>query len=199
MGRNTHKPDQGHDLDQVQDHSQDEPSELFRQAMTDVTPLKQTAVMLPEAPRPAPRKRPASSQPSVPVDHYSDADIDTSEPLAEILQFRRAGVQHKLMRRLCRGEFPCAAVLDLHGLRVAEARQALQALLHHAQAQGDKVVRVIHGKGKGSGAQQAVLKRQVNHWLQQDPMVLAFCSAQPRDGGSGAVYVLLRQNKARKP
>jgi DNA-nicking Smr family endonuclease len=88
---------------------------------------------------------------------------------------------------------PVGAVLDLHGLRVAEARQALQQLLLHAQLQGDKVVRVIHGKGKGSGTQQAVLKQQVNHWLQQDPMVLAFCSAQPKDGGSGAVYVLLKR------
>ncbi|MBE0510262.1 MAG: Smr/MutS family protein [Chromatiales bacterium] len=176
--------------------AKDEDSNLFRQAVADVTPLKRPAVILPDVPKPVPRKRPRSDQTGAPVDHYRDLDIDTATPLNEILQFRRAGVQHKLMRRLCRGELPCAAVLDLHGLRVAEARQALQALLRHAQAQGDKVVRVIHGKGKGSGTQQAVLKQQVNHWLQQDPTVLAFCSAQARDGGSGAVYVLLKRTRS---
>jgi DNA-nicking Smr family endonuclease len=38
-----------------------------------------------------------------------------------------------------------------------------------------------------------VLKGKVNHWLQQRDEVLAFCSARPVDGGTGAVYVLLKR------
>ena len=58
---------------------------------------------------------------------------------------------------------------------------------------------IIHGKGYRSGERQPVLKRKVNYWLRLRPDVLAFCSATPRDGGTGAVYVLLRNpDKARR-
>jgi DNA-nicking Smr family endonuclease len=54
-------------------------------------------------------------------------------------------------------------------------------------------VRIIHGKGNGSVQRRPVLKGKVNHWLQQRDEVLAFCSARPVDGGTGAVYVLLKR------
>jgi DNA-nicking Smr family endonuclease len=53
-------------------------------------------------------------------------------------------------------------------------------------------VRVIHGKGLGSRNREPVLKAKVAGWLAQREAVLAFCEAPPRDGGSGAVLVLLR-------
>ena len=39
----------------------------------------------------------------------------------------------------------------------------------------------------------ALIKSHVSHWLQQIETVMAFCSAQPKDGGTGAVYVLLKK------
>jgi DNA-nicking Smr family endonuclease len=54
---------------------------------------------------------------------------------------------------------------------------------------------VIHGKAFSQSGQQPVLKSYVNDWLRQLPQVLAFCSAQPKDGGSGALYILIKQIK----
>jgi DNA-nicking Smr family endonuclease len=54
-------------------------------------------------------------------------------------------------------------------------------------------VRIIHGKGNGSRHRGPVLKQKINHWLRQRDEVLAFCSARPMDGGTGAIYVLLRR------
>jgi DNA-nicking Smr family endonuclease len=53
-------------------------------------------------------------------------------------------------------------------------------------------VRIIHGKGYGSNNQGPIIKPLVNKWLQQRNEILAFCSARPNDGGTGAVYVLLK-------
>jgi DNA-nicking Smr family endonuclease len=56
-------------------------------------------------------------------------------------------------------------------------------------------IRIIHGKGKRSRNNKGpVIKTKVNHWLRQRDDVLAFCSARPIDGGTGAIYVLLRRN-----
>jgi DNA-nicking Smr family endonuclease len=53
-------------------------------------------------------------------------------------------------------------------------------------------VRIIHGKGYRSGARGPVLKNAVNLWLRRHLDVMAFASARAIDGGTGAVYVLLR-------
>jgi len=81
--------------------------------------------------------------------------------------------------------------LDLHGLRVREAKPALARFLNYSLASGRRCVRIIHGKGIGSGGQQPVLKQKTNQWLRQKDEVLAFVTAPRWDGGSGAVYVLL--------
>jgi DNA-nicking Smr family endonuclease len=94
---------------------------------------------------------------------------------------------------LKRGDFALDAEIDLHGLRVAEARSELQAFLRDCIAQGLHSVRVIHGKGTRSGPEGPILKPSVHHWLSQWDEVLAFASSQPRHGGNGAVYVLLKR------
>jgi DNA-nicking Smr family endonuclease len=113
----------------------------------------------------------------------------------EELFYCRSGLQHNVLRKLRRGHYAVEAELDLHGLRVAEARQALGTFLQNALERGIKTVRIIHGKGNGSLNKQPVLKGKVNHWLRQRAEVLAFCSARPVDGGTGAIYVLLRRGK----
>jgi DNA-nicking Smr family endonuclease len=101
-------------------------------------------------------------------------------------------MQHNVLRKLRRGQFSISAELDLHGLRVEEARQALSHFLYHCRVNKKRCVRIIHGKGYRSANNQAVLKSKVNHWLRQHDDVLAFCSARAQDGGTGALYVLLR-------
>ena len=82
--------------------------------------------------------------------------------------------------------------LDLHGLRVDEARELLGQFLREALRRGLRCVRVVHGKGLGSKDRQPVLKGKARVWLAQRDEVIAFCQARPAEGGSGALVVLLR-------
>jgi DNA-nicking Smr family endonuclease len=79
-------------------------------------------------------------------------------------------------------------------MTVPMARQALSAFLQTCQLKAARCVRIIHGKGRNSQHGLPVLKHKLNKWLQQRNEVLAFCSARQTDGGTGAVYVLLKQN-----
>jgi len=96
------------------------------------------------------------------------------------------------MRRLRRGYYRVEAELDLHGLIVAEAKRELRDFLARCIARQQRCVRIIHGKGLGSGPRGPVLKQAVNVILRRTENVVAFCSANPRDGGTGAIYVLLQ-------
>ena len=104
----------------------------------------------------------------------------------------------KTLKKLRLGYYTTQAELDLHGLVVPEARQALVHFLNHCQKQRLRHVHIIHGKGNQSKSKMPILKTYVNTWLQQRHEVLAFCSAQPINGGTGAVYVLLKQIKSNK-
>ncbi|HSH29285.1 MAG TPA: Smr/MutS family protein [Thiohalobacter sp.] len=165
---------------------------LFRDSVGPVRPLRRDRVEL-RPPRPAPRPH-FREQDDLAVlrdllsDEYDPAEIETGEELI----FARPGLPHRLLKKLRRGRFAVAAECDLHGLRVPEARAALVAFLTRCRRQEQTCVRIIHGKGHGSLQRIPVLKHKVARWLQQRDEVLAFCSARPADGGTGAVYVLLK-------
>jgi DNA-nicking Smr family endonuclease len=122
-------------------------------------------------------------------DDFDPADFETGDELL----FARPGLQHGVLRKLRRGQFSVGAALDLHGMTVPVARIALQEFLHDSRARNVRCVRIIHGKGLGSKHRGPVLKGKVNRWLSQRDEVLAFCSARRSDGGTGAVYVLLKR------
>ena len=111
---------------------------------------------------------------------------------ADILSYCSHSIQKTVFRKFRKGHFPIADELDLHGLSRIEARELLVDFLKYTVIPSRHCVRIIHGKGLRSSANQAVLKTQVNHWLRQYQRVLAFHSCKPADGGTGAVYVLLR-------
>ncbi len=94
--------------------------------------------------------------------------------------------------RLRRGNWVVQDQIDLHGLRVDEAREALASFLGRAQRREQRCLRVIHGKGLGSVMKEPVLKNKVLKWLVQRDEVLAFCQAPPNDGGAGALLVLIK-------
>jgi DNA-nicking Smr family endonuclease len=105
------------------------------------------------------------------------------------------GIDRAHLARLRRGEQRAERRIDLHGLTAAEARRELTAELRAAFADGVRCVLVVHGRGLHSEG-GPVLKSGVVDWLIAAPLaslVLAFASAQPRDGGPGASYVLLRR------
>lgn len=144
-------------------------------------------------PPPIPRQRLADEQ-QVLEDMLSDSVDPEDMETGDELMFCRAGIQNSVLRKLRRGQYSVGAELDLHGLTVSEAKQALTEFLHHARAHNLRCVRIIHGKGNGSLQRRPVLKGKVNHWLPQRAEVLAFCSARAVDGGTGAVYVLLKRS-----
>lgn len=86
------------------------------------------------------------------------------------------------------------AEIDLHGMTVAEARPRLANFIDYSRKQNHLCVRIVHGKGLGSGERGAVLKSAVSRWLRKWDSVLAFVSARQVNGGTGAVYVLLQQD-----
>ena len=96
------------------------------------------------------------------------------------------------VRRLRRGLIPIEDELDLHGQSQAAARERLADFLEQSCGAGRRCVRIIHGKGHRSGGRGPVLKAAVDSWLRRHTDVLAFTSAKAIDGGTGAVYVLLR-------
>jgi len=114
-------------------------------------------------------------------------DLETGDEIS----FRRAGISDVTLRNLRRGKYAIEGHIDLHGMTGEEARGALRRFLAASVNAQRRCVRVIHGKGLRSGARGPVLKVKVNHWLRQWDDVLAFVSAPARDGGTGAVYVLL--------
>jgi len=117
---------------------------------------------------------------------------DAGVERGEVLQFLRSGIQTATFQKLRRGQFPVEDTLDLHGFTTAEASHQLQRFILQSRSTGRRSVRIVHGKGRGSpGA--PVLKTKINRWLREIPSVLAFCSSHPRDGGTGAVDVLLRK------
>lgn len=167
---------------------------LFREHVGRVRPVKQDRVTPQRAKRkPIPeqsRRDAAAVMQSLLSDDYEPADVETGDELLYV----GPGVQYAVMRKLRRGQYAIEAELDLHGYTVPAAREALDKFLRTARALGKRCVRIVHGKGKSSEGKLPVLKGKVNVWLRQKNEVLAFTSAVPRDGGTGAVYVLLRRS-----
>jgi DNA-nicking Smr family endonuclease len=177
------------------DNGNDKEREGFRDAVGSVRRVKQDRV----APyrkrrKPIPEQRLRDEREvigSLLSDDYEPSEVETGEELL----FARPGLQHSVLRKLRRGQFVVEAELDLHGDTVPVARERIARFLKTARAQGLRCVRIIHGKGKSSEGKLPVLKGKVNAWLRQKDEVLAFCSARPTDGGTGAAYVLLSRKK----
>jgi DNA-nicking Smr family endonuclease len=173
----------------------DEDLGLFRRAMRDTKPLQHPE----KEPTPrtvAPARARFSRQDEKEVLWESMlADIDDTETSSgDSLRFQRASVGRRTMRKLARGNFSVQNEIDLHGMIISQARETLHDFIVASVGRGHTCIRVIHGKGLGSGERGPVLKRKVNSWLRQWRQVLAFISARQVDGGTGAVYVLLQDN-----
>lgn len=166
----------------------------FLSAMQGVRRLnsEQRAPKTSSRPRPTPQQRDKDERQAL-AELMSDASELRDIQPGDMLQFARDGVQNNTVRKLKRGQYRIQDELDLHGLTVKEARQLLSDFLIEMQQRGITSVRIIHGKGHHSDGRGPVLKGNVAHWLTQRDEVLAYCSARPADGGTGALYVLLRR------
>lgn len=174
---------------------QDDEEDLFRREMSDVRRLgnvPDTAEVTQRRPPPLPLQRIADDR-AVMRELLSGSDEDElGAERGESLSYLREGYQRRVLRRLKRGQFSIHGELDLHGMTAVEARGALADFLLECRRRDCRCVRIIHGKGRRSTNHGPVLKGKVDRWLRQRDEVIAFCSARPVDGGTGAVYVLMR-------
>ncbi len=166
--------------------------ELFRRSAAVIRPLGSDKI-------PPFRKR-LSSRPRNQPDFadtaieagFSDGFDAGTVTASDTLFFARSGVQQRQLQRLRRGQLPIGAELDMHGMTTAVARNAIANFITRCRDRHIRCIRIIHGKGYSSGGDAPILKNRLNSWLRQHQDVLAFSSTPPRDGGTGAVYVLLR-------
>lgn len=166
----------------------------FRDAVGPIAPLSVRDRRTPRHPAPTPRPLMREKDDREVIEHLLDHPIDPAMlETGDELEYRQDGVQLTVMRKLRRGQYACQSELDLHGLTVQQARPLVASFLDRSRRKNLRCVRIIHGKGLRSRQQGPVLKGKVAGWLQHRNEVLAFCSARPVDGGTGAVYVLMRR------
>lgn len=172
----------------------------FFEAMSGVTPLPKDRKRA--ARRPGALKKPSHPAPDAEREAIAhlrslvkgdiELDITFSD---EYIEGSVKGFSRKLMRRLKRGEFPVQDHIDLHGLTKQEAKEAVKDFLLRSHKRGLRCVLIVHGRGLNSPDSFPVLKEGLPVWLGRGSVrkiVLAFATARPYDGGTGAIYVLLR-------
>ena len=168
-----------------------EDSDLFRHTIGKVRAVNSDKILLNKENKPNPYPR----HQSIDVDsHLTDPAATDIEKvgLEDSLNFIAPGLQNNFLKKLRRGFFGLDAEIDLHGLTSTAAKQQLLHFLYDCVSTGCRCVHIIHGKGYRSADNHPVLKNNLNLWLRQHKDVQGFCSAPPKDGGTGAVFVLLR-------
>jgi DNA-nicking Smr family endonuclease len=157
---------------------------LWRRAMSDARALDEQ----PPAPKetPAAAADPARRRPQAANPRAHGRALDPQRPV---------DLDRRTWLRLKRGNVELDRILDLHGQTQERAHQRLRAFVADAHARGSRCVLVVTGKGLESGG---ILRHMVPRWLNEEPnraRVVAFCPAQPRHGGTGALYVLVRRQR----
>jgi DNA-nicking Smr family endonuclease len=174
----------------------EEDENIFKAAMKGIKRLKSTPRQAPPAPpKRIKRQRHEASYQSARQEHtfgYEIADFHTPLNADDTLAYHKQGVQPKTVRQLRQGKVRIAGKLDLHQTRTAEVFDITDHFIQNACARQLKCVLIVHGKGFYSKAGIPMIKNMLNDWLRNHSDVVAFHSATPRDGGTGAIYVLLK-------
>ena len=174
--------------------------QLFTRSIGPVTPLRDAnlAPLQTPAPEPLPLQLWLDEKRALLESISDDFDVSTLLDTDDQLSYRRPGIGVEITRRLRSGHWSIQHQLDLHGLRIDEAREALGLFIRQSYKSGMRCVRVVHGKGLGSPGKTPVLKSRVQRWLVQKNEVLAFVQARPAEGGAGALVVLLQPSGPRR-
>lgn len=174
---------------------------MFNEAMSGVTPINKE-----KGEKIAPSGK--TKKPSHSLSDYDDEVITHLHNLVagsidmdftfsdEYIEGAISGVSKNIIRKLKRGKFPVQAHIDLHGFRKKDAEDTVRKFLINSHQRGLRCVLIVHGRGLNSPDSIPVLKERLPVWLNRGParkIVMAFSSAQPYDGGTGAIYVLLRK------
>lgn len=137
------------------------------------------------------------------------APVAAPRPPPLVVHSRRgtvAGVDRQSTEALRKGELRIEDRIDLHGRTQIQAHAALSRFLTQCQAAGLRCVLVVTGKGEAGsdaaapilGARRGILREMLPRWLNEPAnreRILMMSPAQPKDGGTGAFYVLLRRSR----
>ncbi len=173
----------------------------FFQQMKDVKPIKVEAKVTLASPHldktnAETRRKAALAEIEKNKNFLSGEYIEPVDALS-VIEFKRDGVQTGVYRNLRLGKYQIDARLDLHNMKVDQARNAVFQFVKDCINHDIRCALITHGKGEGR-EQPAQLKSCVAHWLPQFDAVLAFHSAQKQHGWVGATYVLLRKSEKKK-
>ncbi|NBB92741.1 MAG: hypothetical protein GVY32_06205 [Gammaproteobacteria bacterium] len=173
----------------------DDELELFRSAVGPVRRIRSDRAR--SRPKPPPPEATQSERDEARVmDELANAPIDfASVETGEEISYLRPGLQRRVLTRLKRGHWRVEDELDLHQMNLEAASGSIRRFLSDADRDRMSCVRIIHGKGLRSGPGGPQLKRLTARLLSRHDRVAAFASAPPHDGGTGAVYVLLRARR----
>jgi DNA-nicking Smr family endonuclease len=186
-------PNKNNDNQSPPEHVPDDDVDLFQRMMSGVRPLNQDVTSsLPNQATPSARLKKRDRRKILCENIEPDVEFMDFES-GDKLSFLRPAVSRHTFRKLARGNFSVQSEIDLHGLTTTEAKTKLANFICKSVARDQFCVRIIHGKGLGSGERGPILKNKVNIWLKRWDAVLAFVSARQVDGGTGAVYVLLKK------
>lgn len=172
---------------------------LFFQAMQGIAPLAGSGRQIQPPPPPPAAVEPEDGDDSdaklmrQAVQGPIEFDLELSD---EYMRGFVRGLDSKIFQQLKAGSLSVEGHLDLHGQNMDQAHDALLFFMRESYLAGKRVVLVIPGRGKNSPGGLSILRAEIQSWLTREPLrriVLAFCTAQPRDGGTGALYVLLRK------
>jgi DNA-nicking Smr family endonuclease len=163
--------------------------EAFYEAVKGIKPITQGKVLLsPPKQKIKPQKAPPEPEPQ----YFHGGEPRDLVQGDDCVKFKRDGIADKILRKLGKGQYNVEAVLDLHKMTTDEASSAVNSFLHQCVLRKIKSAIIIHGKGMPGST--PILKNQLNLWLRQTDVVLAFTSAPPRMGGTGAVIILLKSS-----
>ncbi len=171
----------------------------FKKAMRDVRPLVQDKHKLsaPKAKHCRPKRNAQDTHTLPPPVHAYDYDVSQMDQDRWVsgdakVVFKRDGVQLKTIDSLRRGQYPIQARLDLHHFNASQAMALADQFIDQCRHEGLRCVLMIHGKGYMSRNDKPILKNILIEHLRKNPYVLAYHFARPRDGGTGALYVLIK-------
>ena len=174
-------------------------ADLFALAMREVKPLRQERAKRAPADDVPPEARAETAPEAVRAGpRLERLPARTTDRLPELKSGASPGLDKRTAVRLKRGQLAIDGRIDLHGMTQDKAHRALEKFLTASQGAGQRCVLVITGKGLRPTGETGVLRNLVPRWMNAPAIrgrVLSFCTAQPRDGGTGALYVLLKRKR----
>ncbi|QIR14519.1 DNA endonuclease SmrA [Shewanella aestuarii] len=180
-------------------------TELFFQEMADVTPLKTDSRTQRE--HYSIEYKPTAGQVAkqAALNEHELLQILSIEPHVfnqkapdEIVFHRHDGMQEAVFKHLRLGKYDIKTILDVHQYSLYQARHSIINCILGAYERGERNILIIHGKGFHSKPYAGLMKSAVCDWLTRIEQVAAFHSATPEQGGSGALFVMLKKSQQKR-